>query len=177
MKSVLLTAIFALALSAGFALAAGGHKGGHGGQPGTRHGSHETMPGHSGGHESRAGQPGKALHAARTIDVVMGEPGEFRFDPASIEAKAGETVRLRVRNAGKVAHELVLGDMAQLREHAKMMRGQPAGMAHEEANSVVLQPGEQGELVWTFTQAGEFEFACLVPGHYEAGMKGTARVR
>lgn len=176
---------------AGVTQAAGNHGGGHGegghgghGEARTESGGgdahtmgqgHATGHGHSGGHASAAGEPGNAAEAARTIDVVMGEPGEFRFTPDRIQIKAGETVRFRARNAGKLPHEIVLGDPAELQEHAKAMREQPA-MAHKDANSLTLEPGKAGELVWRFTNPGEFQFACLVPGHFEAGMKGTAVV-
>lgn len=169
----------------GIAQAAGGHGGGHGDGGHAGHGEariekgggggHMTGHGHAGGHASAAGEAGNAAQAGRTIDVVMGEPGEFRFTPDHIQVKAGETVRFRVRNAGKLPHEIVLGDAAELQEHAKAMREQPA-MAHKDANSLTLEPGKTGELVWRFTNPGEFQFACLVPGHFEAGMKGTAVV-
>lgn len=152
-----------------------GHHGGHGTGAATPQGEHGMPHGHGGGHASRAGEPASAAQATRTIEVVMGEPNEFRFTPERIEVKAGEIVRFRVRNAGKLPHEIVLGDAAELQEHAKAMREQPA-MAHKDANSLTLEPGKTGELVWRFANAGEFQFACLVPGHYEAGMKGTAIV-
>lgn len=171
-RAVLLAAAAALGNAA---YAAGEHAGGHGKSHGD-HGGPQMQHGHSGAHASRAGEPGKAAQATRTIDVVMGEPSEFRFTPERIEVKAGETVRFRARNAGKLAHEIVLGDAAELQEHAKTMREQP-GMAHKDANSLTLEPGKSGELVWKFSNSGEFQFACLVPGHYEAGMKGTAFVK
>jgi uncharacterized cupredoxin-like copper-binding protein len=175
MKNLLLLAFFVFAQAA---QAAGEHSGGHnagGHGSAAQHGGHSMPQGHSGAHASNAGEPGKAAQATRTIDVVMGEPSEFRFTPERIEVKAGETVLFRVRNAGKLPHEMVLGDAAELQEHAKAMRAQ-AGMAHKDANSLTLDPGKAGELVWKFTNAGEFEFACLVAGHYEAGMKGSAIV-
>lgn len=170
--------LVAAAVFGNAAYAAGEHAGGHGKSDGD-HGGHQMQHGqhgHSGAHASRAGEPGKAAQATRTIDVVMGEPSEFRFTPERIEVKGGETVRFRARNAGKLAHEIVLGDAAELQEHAKTMREQP-GMAHKDANALTLEPGKAGELIWKFTNAGQFEFACLVPGHYESGMKGTALVK
>jgi uncharacterized cupredoxin-like copper-binding protein len=106
----------------------------------------------------------------------MGEAGEFIFTPERIQIKAGETVRFRLRNAGKLAHEFVLGDADELQAHAKAMRAQ-AGMVHKDPNMLSVEPGKAGELVWKFTKAGEFEYACLVPGHYEAGMAGKVTVQ
>jgi len=164
-----------LATAAAFvhgAQAAGEHAGGHGSADG--HGKRQH--GQSGAHASRAGEPGSAAQAKRTIDVVMGEPGEFRFAPERIEVKAGETVLFRARNAGKLAHEMVLGDAAELKAHAEEMRKHP-GMVHKDASSLMLEPGRSGELAWKFTKVGEFEYGCLVPGHYEAGMVGKLLVK
>ncbi|MBP6599957.1 MAG: hypothetical protein KA216_11010, partial [Giesbergeria sp.] len=35
---------------------------------------------------------------------------------------------------------------------------------------------QQGDIVWRFNRPGSFDFACLIPGHSEAGMKGTITV-
>jgi uncharacterized cupredoxin-like copper-binding protein len=50
-------------------------------------------------------------------------------------------------------------------------------MEHDDPNAKRLAVGERGELIWKFTKAGEFEFACLIPGHYEAGMHGKIIVK
>jgi len=137
-----------------------------------------AMPGmpamHEHAHESGAGRAGAPAHADRTINIVMRDT--MRFDPDSISVKAGETVRLHIVNEGKLRHEMVLGSMHELQEHAAMMRSMP-GMQHEEANALSLAPGKQGDLVWQFGKAGTVDFACLEPGHLEAGMKGTISVR
>ena len=39
-------------------------------------------------------------------------------------------------------------------------------------NSIRLAPGTRGEIIWNFANAGELGFACLIPGHYDSGMKG-----
>ena len=124
-------------------------------------------------HTQGVGQPGKEADVSRTIDIDMDD--NMRFSPQQIEVKVGETVRLQVKNLGKVAHELVIGDVASLQEHAEMMRQMPE-MEHDEPNMINLQPGEQGELIWTFDQAGTVDFACLIPGHLESGMKGQVQV-
>lgn len=138
------------------------------------------------GHESRQGQPmhataeqkpwgiaGEAKAVTRTITIRMSDT--MRFTPARIEVKQGQTVRLKVRNDGKVLHELVLGTPQELAEHAVQMQKHP-GMEHDEPHMVHVAPGKTGDMVWTFNRAGEFEFACLINGHYQAGMKGTIRV-
>ena len=107
---------------------------------------------------------------ARTIEVGMTD--NMRFTPARIEVRQGETIRFVVRNKGKTLHEMVLGTKASLDEHAGMMVKFP-GMEHEEPYMTHVKAARTGEIVWNFNRAGEFRFACLIPGHYEAGMVGT----
>ncbi|WZB69294.1 cupredoxin family protein [Achromobacter xylosoxidans] len=119
------------------------------------------------------GKPGDPARATRTVNVDMDD--SMRFTPDRIEVKAGETVRLNVRNAGKIRHELVLGTDADLKAHYDMMMKDP-GMRHEEANSISLDAGKSGQIVWRFDKAGTVSFGCLEPGHYAAGMKGSVTV-
>lgn len=109
----------------------------------------------------------------RTIDIAMTD--DMRFTPDRIEVREGETVRLRVKNSGKVLHELVIGTRADLDAHAEMMAKHP-GMEHDEPHMTHVQSGATGEVVWNFNRPGEFDFACLIPGHYQAGMVGTIKV-
>ena len=118
----------------------------------------------------RVGKPGKAT---RTIRIQMADT--MRFTPAHIVVKRGETVRLVATNRGAMLHELVLGTPDELRRHAEAMRKSP-GMAHDEAQMVHVRPGKTGQIVWQFTEPGEFQFACLIPGHFEAGMVGRVTV-
>jgi uncharacterized cupredoxin-like copper-binding protein len=127
------------------------------------------------GHAATAfGHPGDAGKATRTIDVAMTDA--MRFTPRDFTVKKGETIRFVVRNEGSVEHEMVLGTEASLREHAQEMRDMP-GMAHVDPNMVRVKPGARGSFVWTFDKAGRFSVACLIPGHFEAGMKGSVVVR
>ena len=100
---------------------------------------------------------------------------QMRFVPDRLEVKAGETVRLVLHNDGQLLHEFVLGDKAQLDEHAAMMLQQP-NMAHTGMDMLHVQPGEEGEVTWTFDRAGSFDFGCLIAGHYQAGMVGKVAV-
>jgi len=119
------------------------------------------------------GQTGDPAKVSRTVRVGMADT--MRFDPAQLTIKQGETVRFVIRNHGKVMHELVLGTATALAEHAEVMKRHP-GMEHEEPYMAHVSPGKTGEIVWLFTQPGEFKYGCLVPGHFEAGMVGTIRV-
>jgi len=99
----------------------------------------------------------------------------MRFAPAEIRVKRGEVVCFVPANRGKVMHEMVLGRLEDLKEHAELMRKHPH-MEHEDAHMAHVAPGETGEIVWQFTRAGEFYYACLIPGHFEAGMIGKVTV-
>ena len=124
-------------------------------------------------HAAALGKPGDPRKVTRDVNVEMNDA--MRFRPDSIRVKRGETIRFIVRNTGKVKHEMVLGTIKELKEHAEMMRKFPE-MEHADPNQVSVEPGMTGELIWQFTRAGTFDFACLVPGHFEAGMVGKVRV-
>lgn len=124
--------------------------------------------------EAALGEPGKAAQVTRTIEVAMNDT--MRFQPATITVKRGETVRLIAKNLGKVKHELVLGTADELKEHAELMRKFP-GMEHADPNMVAVEPGKSGEIIWRFTRTGAYSFACLQPGHFEAGMVGKLAVQ
>lgn len=119
------------------------------------------------------GIAGNAKAVQRTITLRMGD--DMRFAPAHIEVREGETVRLMVQNRGQLLHEIVLGTQASLAQHAEMMLKHP-GMEHDEPYMAHVKAGHKGDLVWTFNRPGRFDFACLIPGHYQAGMVGTINV-
>jgi uncharacterized cupredoxin-like copper-binding protein len=112
--------------------------------------------------------------ATRTMTLDMSD--RMRFTPETLTVRRGETVRFVVRNGGRLLHEMVLGTPEELAHHAEEMRKFP-NMEHDEPHMLHVQPGASGELAWTFNRAGEFQFACLIPGHFEAGMKGRIVVR
>ena len=140
---------------------------GHG--PQTHHGAKEPVV----KEQKPWGIAGEARQVQRTVTIAMSD--DMKFSPAHIDVREGETLRLRVQNKGKVLHELVIGTTAELDEHAALMKKFP-GMEHDEPYMAHVDPGQRGEIVWTFNRAGDFRFACLIPGHYEAGMVGTIRV-
>lgn len=124
--------------------------------------------------ETPFGREGDPRRVKRTIRIDMSDA--MRFTPAHLVVRRGETVKLVAANKGQVLHELVLGTPVELREHAELMKKFPE-MEHEEPHMVHVKPGKSGEIVWQFTRAGEFEFACLIPGHFEAGMVGKVTVK
>lgn len=116
---------------------------------------------------------GDAKAVKRTIPVGMTD--DMRFTPGKIEVKQGETIRFTLKNNGKLLHEFVIGTRKELDEHAALMVEFP-GMEHDEPYMAHVAPGKAGEIVWNFNRAGDFDFACLIAGHYQAGMVGTIRV-
>lgn len=125
------------------------------------------------GHAADLGIPGDPNNPTRSIEVEMTDA--MRFRPDSIDVKRGETIRFIVRNTGKLRHEMVLGTIEEMREHAERMRMSPK-MKHADPNQVSVETGKTGELIWQFTRNGTFDFACLEPGHFEAGMIGEVVV-
>lgn len=152
--------------------------------------------GHVGhGNGPALGAPGDASAVTRTIDVTM---HDNYFEPESITVSEGETVKFVVKNAGEFVHEFSIATAEKHREHqpqmmmlmdhgvlhpdridrdaaGKMMADMGHGM-HDEGNSVLLEPGQSGEIIWTFAAARNLEFACNVPGHYDAGMMGEFKL-
>lgn len=125
-------------------------------------------------HAASPGQPGDPKNVSRTIIVEMSDT--MRFNPSSIKVKRGETIKFVAKNIGKIKHEMVLDTPEELKEHAEMMRKMP-DMEHDDPNRLSVDPGKTGTFVWQFTRAGTFDFACLQPGHMEAGMVGKVIVK
>lgn len=123
--------------------------------------------------ETSFGRQGDPKQVTRTIRVDMYDT--MRFSPEQIRVKEGETIKFVVRNKGKLMHELVLGTMDELKAHGEAMKKHPE-MEHDEPFMAHVKPGRSESLVWQFTRAGNFHFACLLPGHFEAGMTGKIKV-
>lgn len=119
------------------------------------------------------GIAGDEANVFRTIDISMGD--DMRFKPEKLEIQQGETIRFRVKNTGQLLHEFVIGTQNENAKHAELMMKFP-GMEHDESYMAHVNAGETGEIIWTFNKAGEFEFACLIAGHFQAGMVGTITV-
>jgi uncharacterized cupredoxin-like copper-binding protein len=143
---------------------------------------------HGDAHESGKGKPQAAtLPPEQKAFGIAGDPGRvdrtipirlsdtMRFSPSKLQVKLGETVRFVLRNDGKVMHEMVIGTPEELAAHAELMRKHPT-MEHDEPHMAHVAPARRGVLVWHFNRPGTFEFACLIPGHFEAGMRGTITV-
>ena len=137
------------------------------------HGDKQQRIDHSKVDEKPFGRAADPKKAKRTIRVDMSDT--MRFSPAELTVGKDDTVRFIVSNSGKQMHEMVLGTMKELKEHAELMKKHP-GMEHDEPYMAHVQPGRKAQIVWQFTKPGEFHYGCLIPGHFEAGMVGKVRV-
>jgi uncharacterized cupredoxin-like copper-binding protein len=140
-----------------------------------------AMPIPASAHEDHAsfsaGEPGDPKKPARVINVRMFEGGgKMGFEPAQIQVRRGEQVHFVLHNDGEEDHEFMLATVTENRKHAEVMKKYP-DMEHDDPNGKRILPHGSGELVWKFTKRGRFEFACLIPGHYEKGMFGTIAVK
>jgi uncharacterized cupredoxin-like copper-binding protein len=155
--AVLLAATAAAAMFGGAAVAGQGAKG-H---------THNTFA---------AGEPGDPKKPARVVEVIMQEgDGKMLYLPDRIEVKRGEQIKFILKNEGELDHEFMLDTAAHNKKHAEAMEKNPE-MEHDDPNGRQITSKTSTELLWRFTKAGTFEFACLHPGHYDAGMKGVVVV-
>jgi uncharacterized cupredoxin-like copper-binding protein len=130
------------------------------------------LPGHD-----PIGKPGDTNLATRIIEVVIGETtaGYMLFEPDAINIERGSVVRFTIKNDGAVDHEFFLGSFEEVGKHQQWMRKHP-DMEHKDPNTITIPSGETAELVWEFSDIGNLEFVCLIPGHREAGMWGVIMV-
>lgn len=136
--------------------------------------THGPAPGaHYDGHAAALGEPGDPKAVTRTM-TVQGQ--EMKFIPATLTIRRGETVRFVFTNTGQLKHEMMIGTQNELNEHAALMEKHP-DMEHDDPNGTTAEPGKSSEFVWKFTKSGQFLFGCLLPGHYQQGMKGSIIVR
>lgn len=131
---------------------------------------------HGGAAKFAAGEPGDPKRPARIVNVAMTESdGKMLFAPSKLEVRKGEQVKFVLRNSGAIEHEFVLATTDENLAHAEAMKA--GAMKHDDPNAKLLDPKKASDIVWKFTKAGEFEYACLIPGHREAGMTGTITVK
>jgi uncharacterized cupredoxin-like copper-binding protein len=119
------------------------------------------------------GITGDTKAASRTVTITMLDT--MRFSPDKINVKQGETINVVIINKGAMLHEFVIGTQKELDEHAALMLKFPT-MEHDEPYMAHVPAGKTGKLVWQFNKAGNFDFACLIAGHYQSGMVGKITV-
>ncbi|MCF1502515.1 plastocyanin/azurin family copper-binding protein [Afifella sp. H1R] len=164
--------IFAFAVGAVSAATLAGAASMHG-----QDGMHGMEAGHGHRAETAYGRPGDGAAEARQIEIVLSESDQgMHYSPDHLALDRGTEVRFVLHNEGALEHEFVIGTAATNEAHAQDM-GENPDMAHADPNAARLQPGESTTLSWQFTEPGTFEYACLIPGHREAGMYGKIIVK
>jgi uncharacterized cupredoxin-like copper-binding protein len=139
--------------------------------------SHHQAGHHHDDERFLAGEPGDPLQPARIVLITMNEAdGKMMFMPEEVSVKRGEQVKFMLRNSGELDHEFILATMAENLKHVEAMKKNP-DMEHDGPNGKRLVPKGTGEILWRFSNAGEFEFSCLIPGHREGGMIGKIVVK
>ena len=150
---------------------------------------------HGKGHAGAIGSPGNAAKTTRTVTITM---HDNYYEPESLSIKEGETVKFVIKNAGSLVHEFSIAtgamhaahrpEMNMMVEHgvlepdrinwdaAKKMQATMGHGMHDEPNSKLLEPGKSAEMIWHFPNHANLEFACNVPGHYDAGMVGKIKL-
>ena len=138
---------------------------------------------------SMIGEKGKLSEVDRVIEIKMYD--NF-YEPNEIKVKKGETIKFKVYNFGEFVHEFNIAtkemhlkhqpEMMKLVENEillankidkkkmKEMAKKDHSMSHSHSNSVLLEPNENGEIIWKFNTEAKLEAACNIPGHYETGM-------
>ena len=119
---------------------------------------------------------------ARTIELEM---KDVLFSPSTLTVRGGERVLLRFRNAGTTDHEFMAGREPRADGGYKedLFQGLPVRMVGGSAEGhamshggfgLIVANGRSGAIEFTVpSKPGTYEFACFIPGHYEAGMRGT----
>ena len=124
-----------------------------------------------------AGEPADPKKDFRVVELAMTEgSGTMAFAPNAVEVKVGEQIKFVIKNTGALDHEFKLDSFEQIAKHKIAMEKNPE-MIHDDPNGTRLEPSKSGEVFWRFSKTGTFEFACLIPGHYEAGMHGKVVVK
>jgi len=139
----------------------------------------------AGGHGHGEDKPPTALTVSRSIPIDMNDT--MRFSPDQLTVNAGETIKFVIHNSGKLPHEMVLGSEDSLKVHAAEMKlAAKAKYGHTDSHdhgatpdvlALSVQPGDSKEWVIRFDKTQTLQMACLVPGHFEAGMKGQLSVQ
>ena len=158
--------------------------------------SKKTKNGHHGTMEA-IGVAGKVSDVNRTINIIMKD--NF-YEPETITIKQGETIHFKIINRGTALHEFGIGTTSMHKVHQREMsimmeRGiiefdrinhkkmkldhgeNEKAMKHDDPNSILLEPGKSGEIIWKFSQKIALQFACNIPGHYESGMMGPIQIQ
>jgi Cu+-exporting ATPase len=88
--------------------------------------------------------------SAQRVDVVA---RDVRFEPDALRVRAGEWLVVSLRNDDPVFHDFEVEGFANV--------------------DVGARPGQTADIRVLLDRPGTYDFLCTVPGHAEAGMRGT----
>lgn len=99
-----------------------------------------------------------AAGTTKTVDVIATEYA-FAGDPAT-SIVAGDTVRFRLRNEGMLTHEMQVLD-----GDGRLIDRTPR-----------VEPGDDADVVVTFTEPGVYQVICDVDDHLSRGQQASFEV-
>ncbi len=125
-----------------------------------------------GGDDDTTAAGGDGSNAERTVEIDI---VDIAFQPDTLEVARGETVRFVFTNTGEIAHDAFIGDDAAQDDHEMEMRdadedAHGGGHGDDDSDAITVEPGDIGELTYTFDEPGDLEIGCHQAGHYDAGM-------
>jgi uncharacterized cupredoxin-like copper-binding protein len=127
-----------------------------------------------------AGQPGDPKSRARVVEITLRDGDEdMTFSPAEIEVMRDEHIRFVIKNGGEFDHDCILDSFENNAKHVAETEKSPEmdhEWEHNYPNAKRVATNKSAKVHWRFTKAGTFEFACLLPGHFDIGMKGLGHV-
>ena len=97
---------------------------------------------------------GAGSSTSKTVTIKV-TASEWKFGLSKKTVPTGTTVIFKVTNKGKIGHDFKINGK----------------------KTPLIQPGTTGKLVVTFKKKGKYPYLCTVPGHAQAGMRGTFTVR
>ena len=147
-------------------------------EEGRGHGQHEVAQEQEAGHHDAVVADDHEVHANGVLEITLNavEGRPWRFEPAVLEARVGQRVKLTLVNEGRVEHDVEIPlvpasaiEVASGVEHHERLGG---GHHDEGIIAAHAEPGTTATVTFTLTEAGEYDFSCTIPGHKEAGMVG-----
>ena len=113
--------------------------------------------------EAPAAAPSTASPAPSAAETVAVEEGEYYIRPAETTFVVGQPYTFAVSNAGNTSHEFVIEPAGSTEKTPLEANGQKSAIDD-------IAPGAASQLTWTFTEPGQYQFACHLPGHFTSGM-------
>ena len=120
-----------------------------------------------------------ACSGAPSAQDITVEAKLMKYEPATIEVTAGKPVKLTFHNNDTVEHDFSVMEFPMVMSAtAEPMAGHDmGGMTTDPQLHMAAATNTSNVLEFTPSKPGTYEFFCTVPGHKEAGMKGTLIVK